>query len=548
MPNLDTPLFFFGVTTGIALAAATQYLLNSAVNAKHRKRDQGVSEVDRSEALLGVPLTHDAAQLEMRSFTESLLGSTSASGNVLQSPTAVNVGTTHGRRPSYSVPSFVAADGTLPQLEREFTVPPHRLQTMVRHLVNEMKKGLDADGHTLKMIPSYVVARPKGQETGSYLALDFGGSNFRVCLVELRGNGQSRVRQSKHSISDELKKGKGEALFDFFAKCIGEFLISIGQDVLEPRNIGFTFSFPVQQTALNHGALMHWNKGFECSGVEGQDVVGLLNKSLRKANYKLTVTALVNDTVGTLISHAYRDPQTFVGVILGTGTNAAYVEKMEYIKKWKGKKTTGEMVINTEWGAYDEQSVLPLTSWDRMLDRASLNTGKQIFEKMISGMYLGEIVRYILIDLVSTGELFKGTSSKPLQVPYKFETAYMSRIERDHSLELSDTKVVLEDIMEIPATSVQDRRVVKHVCELVGIRAARLSAAGVAAIITKMNRFDACTVAIDGSVFEHYPHFANRMRDALRELLGIMAENVVLEQARDGSGEGAALIAALHGK
>ncbi len=99
--------------------------------------------------------------------------------------------------------------------------------------------------------------------------------------------------------------------------------------------------------------------------------------------------------------------------------------------------------------------------------------------------------------------------------------------------------------MEVPQTTVEDRRIVKRVCELIGTRAARLSAAGVAALVTKINRLDGCTVAIDGSVFEHYPHFGNRMRDALYDLLGLTASNIILEQARDGSGQGAALIAAL---
>ena len=49
------------------------------------------------------------------------------------------------------------------------------------------------------------------------------------------------------------------------------------------------------------------------------------------------------------MAHAYSDPQTFAGIILGTGTNAAYVEKMENIAKWKGSPVpSGEMVINTE--------------------------------------------------------------------------------------------------------------------------------------------------------------------------------------------------------
>jgi hypothetical protein len=53
---------------------------------------------------------------------------------------------------------------------------------------------------------------------------------------------------------------------------------------------------------------------------------------------------------------------------------------------------------------------------------------------------------------------------------------------------------------------------------------------GLAAIISKTNKLDGCTVAIDGSLFELYPHYANRMRDALRDMLGLSAENVVLEQ------------------
>jgi hexokinase len=129
--------------------------------------------------------------------------------------------------------------------------------------------------------------------------------------------------------------------------------------------------------------------------------------------------------------------------------------------------------------------------------------------------------------------------------PYSFETANMSRIERDHSLELSDTRTVLEDLFSIPFTTLEDRRLVKRVAELIATRAARLAGAGVAAIITKINRLDDCTVAIDGSLFAQYPHFANRMRDSLRELIGITVDNINLVQARDGSGQGAALIAAL---
>ena len=115
--------------------------------------------------------------------------------------------------------------------------------------------------------------------------------------------------------------------------------------------------------------------------------------------------------------------------------------------------------------------------------------------------------------------------------------------QRDHSAELVDTSIVLEGLLGLKRTTLEDRTIVKRVCELVGMRAARLSAAAVGAVISKVNCLDGATVGIDGSVFEHYPHFKNRMLDALVELFGFSAQNITLQLARDGSGVGAALIA-----
>lgn len=68
---------------------------------------------------------------------------------------------------------------------------------------------------------------------------------------------------------------------------------------------------------------------------------------------RVNVAALVNDTVGTLIAHSYRERDVVCGVILGTGTNAAYVERVENIPKWTGGPvTSGDMIVNMEWGGF----------------------------------------------------------------------------------------------------------------------------------------------------------------------------------------------------
>ncbi|XP_026420581.1 hexokinase-2-like [Papaver somniferum] len=51
---------------------------------------------------------------------------------------------------------------------------------------------------------------------------------------------------------------------------------------------------------------------------------------------KALVAALVNDTIGTLAGGKYFNHDAAVAVILGTGTNAAYVEGAQDIPMWHG--------------------------------------------------------------------------------------------------------------------------------------------------------------------------------------------------------------------
>lgn len=56
----------------------------------------------------------------------------------------------------------------------------------------------------------------------------------------------------------------------------------------------------------------------------------------------------VNDTVGTLAGGRYNNPDVVAAVILGTGTNAAYVERAQAIPKWHGLlPKSGDMVSSS---------------------------------------------------------------------------------------------------------------------------------------------------------------------------------------------------------
>ncbi|KAH7682024.1 Hexokinase protein [Dioscorea alata] len=362
------------------------------------------------------------------------------------------------------------------------------------------------------------------------------------------------------SISPNLMVGSSDELFDFIAAELAKFVASEGEgfhlSAGRQRELGFTFSFPVRQTSIASGTLIKWTKGFSIEETVGEDVVVELTKAMERQGLDMRVAALVNDTIGTLAGGRYYDNDVVAAVILGTGTNAAYVERAHAIPKWHGLlPKSGEMVINMEWGNF-RSSHLPLTEYDQALDSESLNPGEQIFEKLISGMYLGEVLRLVLLKLAEEAAFFGDTIPPKLKTPFTLRTPEMSAMHHDTSSDLRVVGNKLKEILSISGTSLKARKLIVHICDIIALRGARLSAAGIVGILKKQGR-DTVTssgsekqrtvIAMDGGLFEHYTKFSQCMESTLKELLGDeVSESVVVKLANDGSGIGAALLAAAH--
>ena len=119
-----------------------------------------------------------------------------------------------------------------------------------------------------------------------------------------------------------MRTATGEELFNYIADCLSKFLQD-NQDLMsaheKEHHLGFTFSYPCEQNAINHGILQRWTKGFDIKGVEGSNVVPMFETALKRKGVPVDVTAVVNDTTGTLIASNYADPETKIGCIFGTG-------------------------------------------------------------------------------------------------------------------------------------------------------------------------------------------------------------------------------------
>ncbi|KAI9818728.1 MAG: glucokinase [Phylliscum demangeonii] len=408
----------------------------------------------------------------------------------------------------------------------------------IRRAVDEFRReldaGLKADGaSSLSQIPTYVTSVPNGSEKGLFLAVDLGGTNFRVCSVQLHGNSTFTLTQSKVAVPAALQvAATAQELFRFLAKQIEIFLATHHVDRFAAHvkrrrtmstqegyrdvnvfRLGFTFSFPVQQQSINRGTLIRWTKGFDIDDALGRDVCALLQTEIDALHLPVRVAALVNDTVGTLMARSYTSPGAsgaLLGGIFGTGTNGAYVEKVANIGKLAGSaaaagSASGDMVVNTEWGSFDNAlRVLPNTGYDADLDRESVNPGIQMFEKRVSGMFLGEILRRAMLGLMADAraQLFQDQDSSSndmrsttsvaadsaLYRRWGIDTSFLSLVQADASDGLKATRQTLERELAVSAPSLEDAQAVKELVAAIGRRSARLSAVAIGACVLKSGR------------------------------------------------------------
>ncbi|KAK5981079.1 Phosphotransferase [Trichostrongylus colubriformis] len=250
---------------------------------------------------------------------------------------------------------------------------------------------------------------------------------------------------------------------------------------------------------------------------------------------------------------AFKENSCQIGVIVGTGTNACYMERLENVPKLKGEwENDGfppEMIINMEWGAFgDDGSInFVVTEYDKYVDSTSINPRKQLFEKMISGMYMGELARYVMEKMARKGVMFKGDTSA-ISKKDCFTTKHVSEVETEmeeggKGKGFPRTREILREI-GVRNISDEDCLHAAYICTAVSTRAAYLTAAAIAHVLNHIKKDFTVTVGVDGSVYRFHPCFKRLLEQKINALIdsGIKYQ---LMLSKDGSGIGAAVVAAV---
>ena len=270
-----------------------------------------------------------------------------------------------------------------------FWLENDQLKEIASSFREKVEEGLKHENAEIQCIPTFI--SPKTSDiNGKALVLDLGGTNYRVATVDL-GQGSPTIHPNNGWKKDmSIMKSPGYTREELF-KELADMIVGIKRD--EEMPIGYCFSYPAESVLSGDAKLLRWTKGVDIKEMVGQ-LVGkpLLDYLNEHCKIKFTGIKVLNDTIASLFAGLTDNSyDAYIGLIVGTGTNMATFIPADKIKKLDPSyNIQGLVPVNLESGNFHPPF---LTTVDDTVDAISGSLGKQRFEKAVSGMYLGDILK-----------------------------------------------------------------------------------------------------------------------------------------------------------
>ncbi|MDR2654805.1 MAG: hexokinase [Oscillospiraceae bacterium] len=274
-----------------------------------------------------------------------------------------------------------------------------------KDFVSEMENGLEGKPSSLLMLPTYLTVSENIPAYKTVIVMDAGGTNFRIATVTFDERKKAVINDFKvfPMLGTNLKPNEEVSADEFFNTIADELLPLIGKSNTD--SIGFCFSYPTEILPNKDGKLIRFTKEIDIKGLPGLEIGAGINAALRKKGVEKDKRfVLLNDTVASMIAgisaSSRRTFSDYIGFILGTGTNTSYIEKSEKISKIDSAGLPEKMGINIEAGGFLK---VPSGDIDKFFDAATVTPGQSIYEKMISGAYLGTLIYHVINFAIREG-------------------------------------------------------------------------------------------------------------------------------------------------
>jgi hexokinase len=402
------------------------------------------------------------------------------------------------------------------------------IEQVCQAFLNEMAKGLAGRKSSLAMLPTYIETEKEIPRNKPVIVMDAGGTNFRVATVVFGKDGKAVINNFKLFEMPGLKGKVG--MKEFFSTMTGY----IKHVADKSDSVGFCFSYPIEMFPSKDGRVLFFSKEIQAPEVEGQMIGENLNVAIGKSGFSSKKNiVLLNDTVATLLAGradaSGRTFESFIGFILGTGTNCSYVEQNKNITKKKDLNPAGSQIINIESGAFGKA---PRGIIDREFDKSLVNPGVNIFEKMISGAYLGPICLWTIQAAIKE-KLFSNITAQKLLAIIKLSSKEVSDFMYSPQASSNPLSKVTSNANE------QDSTTLYWLIDRMIERAAKLTAINLSSVAIKCGKGKnptrpICIVA-EGTTFYHLTSLRQRVEYYLRQYLvgkkGIFYEIINVENA-----------------
>lgn len=361
------------------------------------------------------------------------------------------------------------------------------VNTVIDSLLYDMEEGLKQDptlppnaGPALDMIPTWIVPPELPPKNASTIVIDAGGTNFRSCLVSFDAQGIPSISQmeKKPMPATDREYSKAE-FFDTIASYLDHL-----KDAAD--SIGFCFSYAMKITPTGDGKVLQFSKEIKAPEVVGSLVGENLAAALTQRGWKpLKRIVLLNDTVSALLAGAStavngKKYGSYVGFILGTGMNSAYIEyqKIAKIAAYAKAPDLPAQIVVCESG---KSNKVQRSAFDEAFSKTTDIPELYWFEKMCSGAYLGSVAS-IAVRAAAADGLFSAPAAAALA-----SAKNISPLDIDRFLytPYADDTVLGKLLL---GGSDADRETLYRILDALLMRTARLAAGNIAAAVIKTGK------------------------------------------------------------
>ena len=270
-----------------------------------------------------------------------------------------------------------------------FKLDNEQLKGIAHAFREKVEEGLNKNNAEIQCIPTFIL--PKATDVkGKALVLDLGGTNYRVAIVDFSTEKPIIYPNNGWKKDMSIMKSPGYTREELF-KELADLIVEIKRE--EEMPIGYCFSYPTESIPGGDARLLRWTKGVDIREMVGQFVgKPLLDYLNEKNKIRFTGVKVLNDTIASLFAGLTdKSYDAYIGPIVGTGTNMATFIPSDKITKLDPEcHVQGLIPVNLESGNFYPPF---LTAVDDTVDATSDSLGKQRFEKAVSGMYLGDILK-----------------------------------------------------------------------------------------------------------------------------------------------------------